>query len=336
MSSGRDTSWAQATGLDLVPVVGPGAVMMAFNAAAAPFDDVRARKAVIAALDADQVAKALQAQTADSVVPDASPLASSAPRQGKQDHAKAQALFDELAAAGKPLSFTLSGSQSQLAAFQVIQNQLAAYQNVTFKYEVLDSSAWVDKYSKRTFQALWGCGKAAPISTPGCVASRRAAPRELHRVQGRRRGRRLDAAPQRVHARRPAGRVHAHLQGARRRPAVVDHGAAVRDRRAEEGCAERVGRRLRGRDCAVGAGVQELNSRLVSGHPSKWSPGCPLGALRVTEQDEQRDSWRVRLLDYGIGILIALILTPIIGFGVLLAVLGDVPRLGPALTRGNV
>ncbi|GAA4945127.1 hypothetical protein GCM10023205_00960 [Yinghuangia aomiensis] len=155
-SSGRDTSRAQAVGLDLIPVVGPGAVMMAFNDATAPFDDVRARKAVIAALDADQVGKALQAQTTDSVVPDASPLASSAPRQGKQDHAKAQALFDELAAAGKPLSFTLSGSQSQLAAFQVIQNQLAAYQNVTFKYEVLDSSAWVEKYSKRTFQALWG------------------------------------------------------------------------------------------------------------------------------------------------------------------------------------
>jgi hypothetical protein len=44
--------------------------------------------------------------------------------------------------------------------------------------------------------------------------------------------------------------------------------------------------------------------------------------LRVTESDEQQDSWRVRLLDYGIGILIALILTPIIGFGVLLAVSG--------------
>jgi hypothetical protein len=39
-------------------------------------------------------------------------------------------------------------------------------------------------------------------------------------------------------------------------------------------------------------------------------------------QNEERDSWRVRLLDYGIGILIALILTPLLGFAVLLAVSG--------------
>ncbi|WP_436773097.1 hypothetical protein [Yinghuangia sp. YIM S09857] len=39
--------------------------------------------------------------------------------------------------------------------------------------------------------------------------------------------------------------------------------------------------------------------------------------------DENWDSWRLRLTDYGIGILIALILTPLLGFAVLMAVSGD-------------
>ncbi|WTW97404.1 hypothetical protein OG216_30460 [Streptomycetaceae bacterium NBC_01309] len=39
--------------------------------------------------------------------------------------------------------------------------------------------------------------------------------------------------------------------------------------------------------------------------------------------DENWDSWRLRLTDYGIGILIALILTPVLGFAVLMAVSGD-------------
>lgn len=40
-------------------------------------------------------------------------------------------------------------------------------------------------------------------------------------------------------------------------------------------------------------------------------------------RDENWDSWRLRLADYGIGILIALILTPVLGFAVLLAVSGQ-------------
>jgi uncharacterized membrane protein YdjX (TVP38/TMEM64 family) len=40
------------------------------------------------------------------------------------------------------------------------------------------------------------------------------------------------------------------------------------------------------------------------------------------EKDENWDSWRLRLADYGIGILIALILTPVLGFLILTAVSG--------------
>ncbi|MDI2128263.1 hypothetical protein [Yinghuangia seranimata] len=40
------------------------------------------------------------------------------------------------------------------------------------------------------------------------------------------------------------------------------------------------------------------------------------------EHDEEWDSWRLRLMDYGIGIVIALIVTPVLGFAVLLAVSG--------------
>lgn len=40
------------------------------------------------------------------------------------------------------------------------------------------------------------------------------------------------------------------------------------------------------------------------------------------EPEDRGDSWQLRLLDYGIGILIALILTPVLGFLILLAVSG--------------
>ncbi|NUU24094.1 MAG: hypothetical protein HOV68_21720 [Streptomycetaceae bacterium] len=38
-----------------------------------------------------------------------------------------------------------------------------------------------------------------------------------------------------------------------------------------------------------------------------------------SDEDDDWDNWRLRLTDYGIGMLIALILTPVLGFVVLLA-----------------
>ncbi|HSA53017.1 MAG TPA: hypothetical protein VLH10_23270 [Yinghuangia sp.] len=38
------------------------------------------------------------------------------------------------------------------------------------------------------------------------------------------------------------------------------------------------------------------------------------------EKDDDWDNWRLRLADYGIGILIALVLTPALVFGLLLAI----------------
>jgi peptide/nickel transport system substrate-binding protein len=139
--------------------------MMSFNTGAAPFDDVRARQAVIHALDPSQVALALDASTTDSLLPQGSPLSGVEPKQPGQDKAKAQRLFDELAASGKPLSFTLMGSQSQLPAFEVIKNQLSGYRNVSFTYQVVSGTEWADKLSKRSYQALWGWESGADPDT---------------------------------------------------------------------------------------------------------------------------------------------------------------------------
>lgn len=66
----------------------------------------------------------------------------------------------------------------------------------------------------------------------------------------------------------------------------------------------------------------------TAGERTGESAGEPAGAGAETgvpeeARDENWDSWRLRVADYGIGILIALILTPVLGFAVLLAVSGQ-------------
>ncbi|OAA19651.1 peptide/nickel transport system substrate-binding protein [Frankia sp. EI5c] len=119
-----------------------GGFFMALNTRRAPFDDVRARQAFSAAIDLEAVNLAVYNGT--TTVPETlftaeSPLFENTPLH-KTDRAKAQALFDELAAEGKPVTFTFSAfpSTENKSLAENIQAQLATFKNVKVEVKVVD------------------------------------------------------------------------------------------------------------------------------------------------------------------------------------------------------
>ncbi|NUU24095.1 MAG: hypothetical protein HOV68_21725, partial [Streptomycetaceae bacterium] len=167
-SANHDLQQARSASLELVPTVNTGGVMLGFNSASAPFDDARARKAVALALDASALARdsGAGATPTRSIVPPESPLrAGNPPMQPAPDHARAQALFDQLAAAGKPLSFTVMCGPGEQRTMQAIQTQLSGFRNVTMRYEVAEAARFADAVGKRQFQAMWGYEAGADLDT---------------------------------------------------------------------------------------------------------------------------------------------------------------------------
>ncbi|SQD99887.1 MULTISPECIES: ABC transporter substrate-binding protein [unclassified Parafrankia] len=119
-----------------------GGIYIALNMRRAPFDDIRARQAVAAALDLDALNLAAYngtAQLADTLFTDASPFYSETPLR-KTDRATAQRLFDELAAEGKPVSFTFTATPStdSRAITQNVQAQLSSFNNVKVQIKIID------------------------------------------------------------------------------------------------------------------------------------------------------------------------------------------------------
>lgn len=108
----------------------------------APFDDIRARKAVQLALDTDNLN--LIVYNGEGIVPktlfaEESPYYQDKPFP-ETNSEEAQKLFDELAADGTPLSFTFMSypsSESKTLA-EAVQAQLSAYDNVDVKVEIHD------------------------------------------------------------------------------------------------------------------------------------------------------------------------------------------------------
>jgi len=147
-----------------------GGIIMNMNSRFAPFDDPKAREAVAKAMDLKAVNAAAYEGVGvapETYFPKESPFYNGVPLTA-YDKAGAQKLFDELAAAGKPVEFKITAyqtSESKRVA-EAFQTQLNTYKNVKVDLEVLDFPAAQAKVNAREFQmAPGGMGSLDPETT---------------------------------------------------------------------------------------------------------------------------------------------------------------------------
>ncbi|MFE5022985.1 ABC transporter substrate-binding protein [Streptomyces sp. NPDC056656] len=134
-----------------------GGTYIALNTRKAPFNDVRARTAMAAAIDMKSLNDSVfdgAATPVDTLFDKSSPLyadiAASSP-----DKAMAQQLFDELAKDGKPVSFTFtttSASENRAQA-EAVQAQLSKFDNVTVKIKVVEFTEFLTLQNTHNFDA---------------------------------------------------------------------------------------------------------------------------------------------------------------------------------------
>jgi peptide/nickel transport system substrate-binding protein len=133
-----------------------GGTMLTLNNTKAPFDDIRARQGLAAALDLSQIDDAINQGTGTlptTLFSKTSPFYEDIPLITK-DPAEAQKLFDALAADGKPLSFELSLFQGNDALGASIQTQLSAFKNVTVKIKTIDLASYGKTVAAKAFDAM--------------------------------------------------------------------------------------------------------------------------------------------------------------------------------------
>lgn len=134
-----------------------GGSNFAMNTTKAPFDDVRARQAFADAIDLKQIDDALNQGTGTvptTLFPKSSPFYEDVPLTTK-DPTKAQRLLDELAADGKPLSFTLSVFPGTGAALgNSIQTQLSTFKNVEVKIKTIDIAAYGQTMATKDYDMI--------------------------------------------------------------------------------------------------------------------------------------------------------------------------------------
>ncbi|MCW2750853.1 MAG: extracellular solute-binding protein family 5 [Aeromicrobium sp.] len=135
-----------------------GGNQLQFHMSKAPFNDVRARRAVALAFDVNAMNKALwedQADVARTFSRPGSSLYSNIPFP-KYDPVEAQRLFDALAKEGKPVNFTIMTGASQGPVAQWLQSQLASFDNVSVKLRILPSAQAAAESSAGNYQVVIG------------------------------------------------------------------------------------------------------------------------------------------------------------------------------------
>lgn len=137
-----------------------GANAIFLNGGTAPFDDPRAREAFVRAVDVELVNKVAydgHGTIATTLFQPDDPLYSDV-TLGGHDPERAQQLFDELAAEGKPVEFTMVSFPSIeiRSTLEAIQAQLESFENVKVEIEVLDFAGATSRMAQRQFQAIMG------------------------------------------------------------------------------------------------------------------------------------------------------------------------------------
>jgi peptide/nickel transport system substrate-binding protein len=133
-------------GLERVGVNTFGGGCFLFNDKQAPFDDIRARQAVYLAVDMEELNQTVSdgaSETPLTLFPEGSPFYDPDQAFPEPDPDEAQRLFDELAAEGTPVQFSIltPGGDAQTRS-TALQTQLAAYENVTAELNVVDGATY--------------------------------------------------------------------------------------------------------------------------------------------------------------------------------------------------
>lgn len=145
---GSDLSYrrrAAQSRLSVTEAPAGGGPMFVFNTRQGPFADVRARRAVATALDLADLAAVIDPGSAAPVglYGQHSPFTTrGAVPLVPHDREAAQALFDELAREGTPLSFTITTAQSGLfrRTAEYLQSRLGTFRNVTVTIDIVDNA----------------------------------------------------------------------------------------------------------------------------------------------------------------------------------------------------
>ena len=154
-SSGQNLVLAESQGLRYQLAATGGGQIIAMNQRRAPFDDIRARRAVQLALDTDALNTMVyngEGTVPTTLFPEGSPYYTGTPLTDT-NREEAQALFDALAAEGKPVSFTFMSypsSESKMLA-EAVQAQLSAFDNVDVKVEMHDITNAQARTASRDF-----------------------------------------------------------------------------------------------------------------------------------------------------------------------------------------
>ncbi|PYE16269.1 peptide/nickel transport system substrate-binding protein [Williamsia limnetica] len=157
-SNAANLQKAEGAGLKTDLVETGGGYYMAMNTRGAPFDDPRARKAVSLALNLDTLNTVVYNDAGTvpkTLFPQVSPFYSDIALHVNNKE-EAQALFDELAAEGKPVNFayTAFSTTENKQTGEALQAQLSAFDNVEVSINALDSSAINSVVANRDFQMV--------------------------------------------------------------------------------------------------------------------------------------------------------------------------------------
>lgn len=146
---------AEEAGLQLHSTPGNGAAVILLNATKAPFDDIRAREAIVKAIDMDELNIAVtqgHGEIAETLISKGQQLWSDVSLHDT-DKKRAQELFDELAVEGKPLEFTITAANNANLA-EAAQTQLRSFDNITVEVEKVETGESTTRPLNGNYQAL--------------------------------------------------------------------------------------------------------------------------------------------------------------------------------------